>query len=506
MSTKEHEVQPKLTRNGFLKLTGYGLAGVAFGGVLESCSKAITQAPTLKPSENESIATIPPEQVGGIEGIPDPKISNPELFDLTRKDAPIPQFVNAMRMAGTKVTREEVLAGLHPTEETPQGQSSFMTYRTVNGVALLMAEFDQQRKEWSWEATRLGKYWHNQKKWVGISTESKVLQNEKFRTIILPHFKNGILSVNDIEESGPDVKEKELVEVKNVLTVAEKNKMTLSFPHVVEPDKFPDNVDSSNVDKWLKDRLSEMVLLKKSYNNQEPIVLVYNGGFGEGRDPLKNRYRSNWASEYIFQVLDTFIKEGFVPNKDFVIQFNEDDLFGFPSKQAAIDDTLKEARQAAIDRLSAEDKELMDFLSKNDIKSVNDLQILVGAKTRLIKDSESKTHNGLGFDAVPTLDEINSLADRFEDIGGIILTEIDLSGLSNQEKLIFLQNINELLRINPNLRGAIFQIRPENQGKKPDANQSRSLMTSIEEVLPLFNFDGNPSNFYFELLKTPTSY
>ncbi len=58
------------------------------------------------------IPTLPPEQVGGLSGVPDPRVTNPELFDLTRRDAPIPQFVNAMKNAGIGVSAEEVLSNL----------------------------------------------------------------------------------------------------------------------------------------------------------------------------------------------------------------------------------------------------------------------------------------------------------------------------------------------------------------------------------------------------------
>jgi hypothetical protein len=40
--------------------------------------------------------------------VPDPRVTNPELFDLTNPDAPIPQFVNAMKMAGIEVSPEQI--------------------------------------------------------------------------------------------------------------------------------------------------------------------------------------------------------------------------------------------------------------------------------------------------------------------------------------------------------------------------------------------------------------
>jgi hypothetical protein len=40
--------------------------------------------------------------------VPDPRVTNPELFDLRKPDAPMPQFVNAMRMAGIEIMAEQV--------------------------------------------------------------------------------------------------------------------------------------------------------------------------------------------------------------------------------------------------------------------------------------------------------------------------------------------------------------------------------------------------------------
>jgi hypothetical protein len=44
--------------------------------------------------------------------VPDPRVTNPELFDLRNPDAPIPQFVNALRMAGIEITAEQVAQGI----------------------------------------------------------------------------------------------------------------------------------------------------------------------------------------------------------------------------------------------------------------------------------------------------------------------------------------------------------------------------------------------------------
>jgi hypothetical protein len=78
-----------------------------------SATPAPTETPTRTPTATPTpIPTLPPQQVGGLEGVPDPRYSNPELFDLNDPDAPIPQFVNAMRTAGIEVDPQEVVNNL----------------------------------------------------------------------------------------------------------------------------------------------------------------------------------------------------------------------------------------------------------------------------------------------------------------------------------------------------------------------------------------------------------
>jgi endo-1,4-beta-xylanase len=44
--------------------------------------------------------------------VPDPRVTNTELFDLLNPNAPIPQFVNAMKMAGIDVSAEQIAQGI----------------------------------------------------------------------------------------------------------------------------------------------------------------------------------------------------------------------------------------------------------------------------------------------------------------------------------------------------------------------------------------------------------
>lgn len=119
-----------------------------------------TVTPTPSPTP---IPTLPPSQIGGMEGVPDPHLTNPELFDLTDRDAPIPQFVNAMRMAGIEVEPKEVAENLqfqilHDKDSKPFVVGAYhfdpdlnKAGETLEGpIPLLIAE-QGENGEWGWK-------------------------------------------------------------------------------------------------------------------------------------------------------------------------------------------------------------------------------------------------------------------------------------------------------------------------------------------------------------------
>lgn len=110
--------------------------------------------------------------------MPDPRVTNPELFDLTRPDAPIPQFVNAIRNAGIEVSPETVLNNLtfeyrqYPVRDENGNLVDGQTREYVFGVWNLPRELLPERyqdlagpipivmgrdenREWKWENYRV---------------------------------------------------------------------------------------------------------------------------------------------------------------------------------------------------------------------------------------------------------------------------------------------------------------------------------------------------------------
>lgn len=112
--------------------------------VLVSCAPVATIVPTETSIPGATITPVPPTPTITpspmptieIEGliIPDPRFSNPELLDLENINAPIPQFVYAMNLAGVEITPSAINDGLiYKLVRTHQGD-----------VAILMVTTDEQ--------------------------------------------------------------------------------------------------------------------------------------------------------------------------------------------------------------------------------------------------------------------------------------------------------------------------------------------------------------------------
>ncbi|MCL5428645.1 MAG: endo-1,4-beta-xylanase [Chloroflexi bacterium] len=113
-----------------------------------------TATPTL--ANTETPTPVPTIEVDGLH-LPDPKITNPELFDLTNPDSPIVQFANAFGIA------PEEVGELKPELKTAIDGSQFAVVTTSDlpstadfdesGTPLLIAE-QEGVGEWKWaEAT-----------------------------------------------------------------------------------------------------------------------------------------------------------------------------------------------------------------------------------------------------------------------------------------------------------------------------------------------------------------
>ena len=127
---------------------------------LPTATATPTSTPTATPTATPT--PIPTIQVGSLS-VPDPRVTNPELFDLRKPDAPIQQFVNAMKGIGITVDPNQVaseLAKNYQVRQSANGKTYVLTTYAVKGdndVHYSMGFIAEQNKrgEWRWKRALL---------------------------------------------------------------------------------------------------------------------------------------------------------------------------------------------------------------------------------------------------------------------------------------------------------------------------------------------------------------
>jgi GH35 family endo-1,4-beta-xylanase len=169
-----------------------------------------TSTPTATPTATPT--PIPTIQVGDLS-VPDPRVTNPELFDLRKPDAPIPQFVNAMKMAGIEITAEQVAQGI--TYEALKGEDS---NPFVVAVYNLDPNFLLRQYRDLWGKYPLFYYSEaNGQRWAAVDTTKKLSK--------MADFPLGVLLMPDVLESIEPTKNNFSIGVatSNILKITDNN-------------------------------------------------------------------------------------------------------------------------------------------------------------------------------------------------------------------------------------------------------------------------------------------
>jgi len=209
-----------------------------------------TITPTPQPSPTPEPTPIPTIEVSGLQ-LPDPRITNPELFDLKKKEAPIPQFANALKNAGIELSPEQIAQGITYISTKEDGTplvdkdgNPFVVavynldpslfppqYRDLAGPVPLMIAKKGENGEWRWKKLV-------EKDVSRIPIGSEIKPTAVHRQFIPQHF-NAVNLMYDTEwinmEPTPgnilDENPKKWAFLKTNLEIAERNQMyTLAGP------------------------------------------------------------------------------------------------------------------------------------------------------------------------------------------------------------------------------------------------------------------------------------
>jgi hypothetical protein len=421
-----------------------------------------TSTPTAVPTATPT--PIPTIQVGSLS-VPDPRVTNPELFDVTKKGSPIVEYANAF-----KLNSADVLAGLHPEVEKPQGMPEFITMRTTDGVALIMATRNENG-EWVWQKATPGIYWHAQGKVIGVYLAGDEVNDQKDK--LIKYFSYGALGLNGTVRPGPDIIERRPNNASKSFSVAKLGNMGVLFHYVAEPGKFPNYVNKDNVEEWMITRLRETLNVYKTY--KPPFIyLEYNEPFSLNSaawnpeyDPFRERYGNRWMEEYIYLAIKIF-SEGGLNKTDFTIVINVDNPFNL-SRAKDIHEKIVNARHNAFLKLS-QDPLTQIWLTSNNIGTPDNIPILLGAQT--------------STNEIESDEQIKNLANMYQDLGGIILTEVSIPSDQPYIQQQELEKLLNLLGNEENIRGLlIFNFSAEDN---PNAIQTK-----------LFDNEGKPNATFF---------
>lgn len=277
-----------------------------------SATPAPTATPTVTPTATPTpIPTLPPQQVGGLEGVPDPRYSNPELFDLSDPNAPIPQFVNAMEMAGIQIAPRQVVDTLRflSSEDGMHvyALTSNIGSELFDGVSLLMA--NHSGDSWAWHKTTPSLFWESFGNYeIGTVLEwYRARQDNGYLGYVESDFNHVSLNTEFIWKylyaNGPTPNEYNLTQIDEALKFAGSNSMTVDVEGFTWGIQLPAWIEQANFTKEeLIDMLVTHMRLLKRYDGAFKRVNVVSEPFG-------NPWQANYWTRQLG--LETYLQAAF---------------------------------------------------------------------------------------------------------------------------------------------------------------------------------------------------
>lgn len=271
---------------------------ILFALLLSACGSSqpaptttATSLPTNTPIPTSTATPIPMIEIDGVK-VPDPKISNPELFDLTSPDSPIVQFANAFGV------KPEDVGNLTPKLLTGIDGKQFVVLTTgdlaatanfdESGTPLLIAE-QGVNGEWGWDKATLKELAKFSGLNVGVLVDpsnpntGSIEKNEFNHAAVTFAWSDHIKTPNNIDFGWVDRQAR----------FAKDNNMSMRLYHLIFPSQMPkwliDGVNNGQINKdqaieILKSILTKIITQGKKLGITEYSVV---------NEPYINPYRTN---------------------------------------------------------------------------------------------------------------------------------------------------------------------------------------------------------------------
>jgi hypothetical protein len=402
---------------------------------LPTATATPTSTPTPTPTATPT--PIPTIQVGNLS-VPDPRVTNPELFDLRNPDAPIPQFVNAMQARGINIDPQTVITELgknYETRQGPDGKTYILTTYTVegeNGARYsmgLIAEQDE-RGEWRWKETTpriLDDKLPNLDfgTWLAMWDYGNTTL-ERYSSFIAIH---GLLRTW-VEEHPNNVGQQELRICSN------QHQAVYLHPGMwhLDVDSNLKNASSrEDVINYINRMANDyMSYAKKAYDITGKPVMINFANEPWWADPPNNPINVGWLESPYYNFLgEDYLVEGYIafykagienglkPGKDFRLILSVDGIFFPNSKLDLAINTVQRMREQISQRLNI---------------PVEDVQIDLAVQWRFDPTVTGGKMSDEGRYRMPTENELRNALRKIRESGiPFHITEFEVANISNEE-------------------------------------------------------------------------
>jgi len=446
-----------------------------------------TNTPTATPTATPT--PIPTIQVGSLS-VPDPRVTNPELFDLRNPDAPIPQFVNAMKMAGIEITGEQVEQGITYEALKDKDGNPFVVavynldpslfpeeYRDLAGpIPLMIAEKGEEG--WGWKyfsEVPLRKFADPINVLIGTNDEAL---DKSLRNIVPTHF-NLLYAPWTYEWSTNQLSK----ESENIINTSKEKFAAahgMEFIGGVIISDYPSwlindlsNLNHAEVENFLRQRVREVMNTDKAGSIRYWIVTNEVGSSWNKDDPIVKKLG-------LYRFLEIVYDEAAKTNPNALLIFND-----------SVNHSPPNQRNGGYSELG-KDVDLIKYLRNRGYN------VAVGVQMHLNKNQ---------WNPMPTVDDVKQALEIYKQNGiPVVITEMDVSIYNIQDKNRFLlqayvyKNIIDVY-----LKSGAYNQQPIISFWGLRDNESW-LETWGEEKNPLadpllFDDNGNPKLAYYALLK-----
>ena len=401
-----------------------------------------TPVPTATPTP------IPTIQVGDLS-VPDPRVTNPELFDLHNPDAPIPQFVSAMNEIGVDVNPEDVVNGLaanYETRQGPDGKTYVLTTYTAegkNGAHYSMGLIAEQdgRGKWRWKELTpriLDEY--NTDTDFGIVITGYDYNYQFFEEIGSVIFDQS-LTRTWIEKNGRR-------SINFIVNLVTRNRQILyehpGFWHLDIDSQLRSLQSREEVLEYMRNLANDyMTTAKETHSRTGRPVLINFANEPWWADPPNNPINVGWLESPYYRYLgkdylvegylafyNAGIEKGLRPGEDFRLILSVDGIF-FPNPKLDL----------AINTINTMKRKISERLGI----PVEDVQIDLALQWRFDPTVTGGKMSNEGRYRMPTENELITALRKIRKAGiPFHITEFEIANLTNDEFALYLQKFTKI--------------------------------------------------------------